>query len=73
MFRKAETVGRLLDLKILININRDENSKLLILSKVRLRNDCIVVYKDACTGVLETDNISKSVQQGKTIRRKSVV
>lgn len=66
MFRKAETVGRLLDLKILININRDENSKLLILSKVRLRNDCIAVYKDAFTGVLETDNISKSVQ-GKTI------
>lgn len=35
MFRKAQTVGRLLDLKNLINIKRDEKSKLLILSKVK--------------------------------------
>lgn len=56
MFRKAETVGRFLDQKNLIN--RDEKSKL---------NDCIGVYKNAFTGVLEIHNISKSVQQGKTI------
>lgn len=61
MFRKAETVGRFLDQKNLIN--RDEKSKLLY-PKL---NDCIVVYKNACTGILEIHNISKSVQQGKTI------
>lgn len=62
MFRKAETVGRLLDLRNLININR-EKSELLILSKVKWLYCGLWRF----TGVLEIHNITKSVQQGKTI------
>lgn len=59
---QKSTIGILLDLKNLINCNRDEKTKLLTLSKVGLRSDCVVVYKDASQKAQETHNIPKSIQ-----------
>lgn len=51
----------------IINDNRDDKSKLLTLSNVGLRSNCIAVYIDELERAQETHNILKSVQGGKRI------
>lgn len=50
----------------MVNNNRDDKSKLVTLSNVRLSN-CIVVYTDELQRAGETHNILKSVQGRKRI------